>query len=92
MAVPQPIRQQNLQLLIPDLLSYLQNQTQEIEAKLVSNWLATEVTQVKATYSTSEAIQLISDIENLNDGRLPVDDPVFCQPIDFASTIAAMNS
>ncbi|PKF80567.1 DNA mismatch repair endonuclease MutL [Vibrio sp. vnigr-6D03] len=92
MAVPQPIRQQNLQLLIPDLLSYLQNQTQEIEAKLVSNWLATEVTQVKATYSTSEAIQLISDIENLNDGRLPVDDPVFCQPIDFASTIAVLNS
>ncbi|MBD1557386.1 DNA mismatch repair endonuclease MutL [Vibrio sp. S9_S30] len=92
MAVPQPIRQQNLQLLIPDLLSYLQNQTQEIEAKQVSNWLATKVTQVKATYSTSEAIQLISDIENLRKGRLPVDDPVFCQPIDFASTIAALNS
>ncbi len=92
MAVPQPLRQQNLQLLISDLLSYLLVQTQEIEAKQVSNWLATEVTQFKDTYSISEAIQLISDIENLREGDLPVNEPAFCRSVDFSSTIAALNS
>lgn len=92
MAVPQPLRQQNLQILIPDLLSYLQKQTNEVEAERISKWLATEVTQVKDTYTTSEAIQLIADIENLRAGKMPVEDPVFCQPVNFASAIAAMNS
>ncbi|UAB70086.1 DNA mismatch repair endonuclease MutL [Vibrio sp. SCSIO 43132] len=92
MAVPQPLRQQNLQILIPDLLSYLQKQTNEVEAERISKWLATEVTQVKDTYTTSEAIQLIADIENLRAGKMPVKDPVFCQSVNFASAIAAMNS
>ncbi|EGU30160.1 DNA mismatch repair protein [Vibrio ichthyoenteri ATCC 700023] len=104
MGVPAPLRQQNLQQLIPDLLSYAVSSLQQVnsqqakglspanlEAKLLANWLADQVTRVKSDYTLSEAIQIIAEVEQLWQGRLPLQDSAFVRPIDFSATIAAFN-
>lgn len=99
MGVPQPLRQQNLQQLIPDLLSYAASSSQQakglspgfLEAKLLTNWLADQVISVKSDYTLSEAIQIIAEVERLWQGQLPLQDLAFVRPIDFSATIAAFN-
>ncbi|NAW98017.1 MULTISPECIES: DNA mismatch repair endonuclease MutL [unclassified Vibrio] len=94
MGVPQPLRQQNLQNLIPDLLSYVSaNFTADdepITADLVADWLAEHITVVKSDYTLSEAIQMISELEQLWQGQLPLHDASFVRPVDFSTTIAAL--
>ncbi|OEF05746.1 DNA mismatch repair endonuclease MutL [Vibrio genomosp. F10] len=94
MGVPQPLRQQNLQIIIPDLLSYLATNDLEsdsdIDPTYLINWLSDRITQVKTDYTLSEAIQIIAELEQLWHGQLPLDDPKFVQPIDFSATIAAL--
>ncbi|OLQ87603.1 DNA mismatch repair protein MutL [Vibrio panuliri] len=97
MGVPQPLRQQNLQQLIPDLLSYAALYTDQAksEANLIqlalSKWLADQVISVKSDYTLSEAIQIIAEVEMLWQGTLPLHDPQFVRPMDFSATIAAFN-
>lgn len=94
MGVPQPLRQQNLQQLLPDLLSYaastLTNQT-AIEPSQLANWLSNHITQVKSDYTLSEAIQIIADIEQLWQSELPLNDNTFVRSVDFSATIAALE-
>jgi DNA mismatch repair protein MutL len=92
MGVPQPLRQQNLQQLIPDLLSYAAsslNNRPEMGAELLARWLSNQITQVKSDYTLSEAIQIIADIEQLWQGRLPLNDAEFVRSADLSATIAA---
>ncbi len=90
MGVPQPLRQQNLQNLIPDLLSYaLSNLT--IESSQLAYWLADHVTLIKSDYTLSEAIQLIAELEQLYHGQLPLDESNFAQPVDFMATVSALK-
>ncbi|WP_194439683.1 DNA mismatch repair endonuclease MutL [Vibrio fluminensis] len=97
MGVPQPLRQQNLQQLIPDLLSYAalkseqRQQDQNLSLGALSKWLADQVVRVKTDYTLSEAIQIIAEVEMLWQGKLPLHDPQFVRPIDFSATIAAFN-
>lgn len=96
MGVPSPLRQQNLQILIPDLLSYAASinaqsamkQSNDLLPSLV-NWIGIQTAQVKSDYTLSEAVQLVGELEQLWDGLLPLDDPEFVNPIDFSATIAA---
>ena len=96
MGVPSPLRQQNLQILIPDLLSYAASinaqstakQSNDILPSLV-NWIGIQTAQVKSDYTLSEAVQLVGELEQLWNGLLPLDDPEFVNPIDFSATIAA---
>ncbi|MEF1301475.1 DNA mismatch repair endonuclease MutL, partial [Vibrio owensii] len=73
MGVPSPLRQQNLQNLIPDLLSYAQTRvrgevaTVQLLSELI-DWLALQVTTVKSHYTLSEAIQIIAELEQLRHG------------------------
>ncbi|MDN3632475.1 DNA mismatch repair endonuclease MutL [Vibrio lentus] len=100
MGVPSPLRQQNLQILIPDLLSYaasINAQASEIQGHsfsndtllLLVNWIGIQTAQVKNDYTLSEAVQLVGELEQLWHGLLPLDDPEFVNPIDFSATIAA---
>lgn len=97
MAVPSPLRQQNLQNLIPDLLSYAASiktgsKTAVFDRKTLANWIAIQTTEVKSDYTLSEAIQLVGELEQLWHGQLPLDDPQFVVPVDFSSTISALLS
>lgn len=100
MGVPSPLRQQNLQILIPDLLSYaasINAQASENQGhsfsndtlSLLVNWIGIQTAQVKNDYTLSEAVQLVGELEQLWHGLLPLDDPEFVNPIDFSATIAA---
>jgi len=94
MGVPQPLRQQNLQQLIPDLLSYAASQAQgdvNFSSQQLSHWLANQVTQVKSDYTLSEAIQIIAEVEQMWQRRLPLQDKNFVRTVDFTATIAALE-
>ncbi|EPP19658.1 DNA mismatch repair endonuclease MutL [Vibrio fluvialis] len=96
MGVPQPLRQQNLQILIPDLLSYASLNFEQADKPLdlnsLADWLSDRVVSTKADYTLSEAIQLIAEIEQMWQGNLPLHDERFVRPVDFSATIAALNS
>lgn len=96
MGVPSPLRQQNLQILIPDLLSYAASINAQSTVKqpndmlpVLVNWIGIQTAQVKSDYTLSEAVQLVGELEQLWHGLLPLDDPEFVNPIDFSATIAA---
>jgi DNA mismatch repair protein MutL len=94
MGVPQPLRQQNLQQLVPDLLSYAvscQTASQPLSHVQIAKWLSDQITQVKSDYTLSEAIQIISDLEQLWQGKLPLGDHSFVRAVDFSATIAALE-
>lgn len=96
MSVPSPLRQQNLQNLIPDLLSYAQTRvrggvaTVQLLSELI-DWLALQVTTVKSHYTLSEAIQIIAELEQLRHGQLPLEDTKFVSAVDFSATIAKLR-
>lgn len=91
MGVPQPLRQQNLQQLIPDLLSYLSSQDGRPNVEEVSVWLASRITQVKKDYTLSEAINLLSELEQLWEGQFPLHDTSLVQVVDYSATITKFN-
>lgn len=93
MGVPQPLRQQNLQQLLPDLISYAASLPADDHSQIdemLSDWLAGHVVVRKSDYTLSEAIQLIAELEQLWQGKLPLDDRKFIQRVDFSATIAAL--
>lgn len=91
MGVPQPLRQQNLQHVIPELLLLLDDAKSDINEAVLANWLATEVTKVKCDYTLSEGIQIITELEQLWQGVLPLSDKQFVQAVNFDTTIAKLS-
>ncbi len=96
MGVPQPLRQQNLQNLVQDLLSYtalnLTRSQKELNSQDLAQWLSRRVSVTKPSYTLSEAIQLISELEQLWQGSLPLNDTNFVKPVDFSATITALKA
>ncbi|MEX3074423.1 DNA mismatch repair endonuclease MutL [Vibrio alginolyticus] len=96
MGVPAPLRQQNLQKLVPDLLSYAQTWVRGDQAvtnmmSAMIDWLAVQVTTVKSHYTLSEAIQIIAELEQLGNGQLSLKDTQFVSAVDFSATIAKLT-
>ncbi|WP_428945019.1 DNA mismatch repair endonuclease MutL [Pantoea sp. FN060301] len=63
-AVPLPLRQQNLQILIPDLLGYLARQ-HDVSATQVAQWLARHSQTEHPHWNHSQAIALLAEVERL---------------------------
>lgn len=59
-----PLRQQNLQKLIPELLSYL-SQHEKIAPEKLAAWIAQHLGSEHEQWSVSQAIQLLTDVERL---------------------------
>jgi DNA mismatch repair protein MutL len=57
----------------------------------VTQWLASELLNVKSSYTLSEGIQIISELEQLWQKQLPLTDRSFVRAADFSATIAKLN-
>ncbi|WP_153447799.1 DNA mismatch repair endonuclease MutL [Vibrio algicola] len=97
--VPQPLRQQNLQILIPELLGYLnrhqydnQSGGEEITYQALSLWLTKHISVTQTRYTLSQAIQLVSELEQIWGTALPLQQYNWVQPVDFSSTLAVLQS
>ncbi|MFV0447094.1 MAG: DNA mismatch repair endonuclease MutL [Vibrio sp.] len=95
MGVPSPLRQQNLQNLVQDLLSYaalsLSPTGSVLDDQVLAQWLSDYVVVKKSSYTLSEAIQLIAELEQLWQGKLPLHNGNFVKPVDFSATIQALS-
>ena len=89
MAVCQPIRQQNLQQLIPNLLRYLNNINPSLEQVII--WFAHQIQHEEASYSTAQAIQLVMELEQLWGGNLPQFYQKLLKNIDITQAIQAFS-
>ncbi|ENM5903511.1 DNA mismatch repair endonuclease MutL [Vibrio mimicus] len=92
MAVPQPLRQQNLQQLLPDLLSYAAVTAEPFSHQELADWLTQRIVVEKRDYTLAEAIGLIAELEQLWQGCLPLHDPHFITLVDFSTSITALHS
>ncbi len=63
-AVPLPLRQQNLQNLIPEMLGYLARQ-QDVSASQTAQWLARQSVSEYQHWNHSQAITLLAEVERL---------------------------
>ncbi|GKV75184.1 DNA mismatch repair protein MutL [Pectobacterium carotovorum subsp. carotovorum] len=68
-AVPLPLRQQNLQNLISELIGYLADyqtvETQQVKPGELASWMATRLQSEQESWSHAQAIQLLADVERL---------------------------
>lgn len=89
-AVPLPLRQQNLQKLIPDLLGYLAVQ-QEVTSDAVAMWFARHCGCEHEVWTISQAIQLLTDVERLCPHLVKSPPSGLLQPLDLQPALAAFK-
>ncbi len=89
-AVPLPLRTQNLQILIPDLLGYLARQ-QEVSASSLAQWLARRGEAETANWNHSQAIALLAELERLCPQLLKSPPSGLLQTIEIESAINALK-
>ncbi|MGL5701371.1 MAG: DNA mismatch repair endonuclease MutL, partial [Kluyvera sp.] len=90
-AVPLPLRQQNLQILIPELIGYLLEQTQ-VEAGNVAQWLARNLASDHAQWNTAQAIAMLADVERLCPQLVKAPPGGLLQPVDLDSAMNALTN
>ncbi len=89
-AVPLPLRTQNLQILIPDLLGYLARQ-QEVSASALAQWLARREDAEEPHWNHSQAIALLAELERLCPQLLKSPPSGLLQTIEIESAINALK-
>ncbi len=89
-AVPLPLRQQNLQNLIPELIGYLAQQTDN-DAVRIAQWLARHLTSEHGEWSLAQAIALLADVERLCPQLLKSPPSGLLQPIDLQPAMNALK-
>ncbi|SFD76017.1 DNA mismatch repair protein MutL [Phytobacter palmae] len=89
-AVPLPLRQQNLQILIPELIGYLAQQT-EIDAMNVSHWLARHLASDHTQWNMAQAISLLTDVERLCPHLVKTPPDGLLQPVDLSMAMNALK-
>ncbi len=89
-AVPLPLRTQNLQILIPELLGYLARQ-QEVSASSLAQWLARCDDAEDVHWNHSQAIALLAELERLCPHLLKSPPSGLLQTIEIESAINALK-
>ncbi|MGK3144205.1 DNA mismatch repair endonuclease MutL [Pantoea sp. C2G6] len=89
-AVPLPLRTQNLQILIPELLGYLARQ-QESSATQLAQWLARRPDAEPSDWNHSQAINLLAELERLCPQLLKSPPSGLLQAIEIESAITALK-
>jgi DNA mismatch repair protein MutL len=89
-AVPLPLRQQNLQKLIPELLGYLAEH-QEMSPAVLATWFARHLGSEHEQWNTSKAIQLLTDVERLCPQLVKSPPSGLLQPVDLQAALAALR-
>ncbi|MGV7091785.1 DNA mismatch repair endonuclease MutL [Siccibacter turicensis] len=89
-AVPLPLRQQNLQILIPELIGYLAQQTVAQESD-VAQWLARHLASEHQQWNMAQAISLLADLERLCPQLVKLPPGGLLQPVDIHPAMKALN-
>lgn len=89
-AVPLPLRTQNLQILIPELLGYLARQ-QENSATQLAQWLARREDAEPPHWNHSQAITLLAELERLCPQLLKSPPSGLVQAIEIESAVNALK-
>ncbi|WP_455815460.1 DNA mismatch repair endonuclease MutL [Pseudomonas graminis] len=89
-AVPLPLRQQNLQNLIPEMLGYLARQ-QDASASQTAQWLARQSVSEHQHWNHSQAITLLAEVERLCPQLVKSPPSGLLQHIDIESAMNALK-
>jgi len=89
-AVPLLLRQQNLQKLIPELSGYLAEH-QKMSPTMLAIWLAQLLGSEHQQWNSSQAIQLLTDVERLCPQVVKSPPSGLLQPVDLQATLAALK-
>lgn len=94
LSVCMPFRQQNLQQLIPNLLTYLASVADDPDAQgwgKLLDWLSSQCMMPADAFSLSQAIQLVTDVEQLWASDLEPYDQYLLRPVDVCAAIEAFE-
>ncbi|QRG78744.1 DNA mismatch repair endonuclease MutL [Citrobacter sp. R56] len=89
-AVPLPLRQQNLQILIPELIGYLAQQS-GFEADNIAQWIARNLMSEHPQWTMAQAITLLADVERLCPQLVKAPPGGLLQPVDLHSAMNALK-
>ncbi|ELY4122958.1 DNA mismatch repair endonuclease MutL [Cronobacter sakazakii] len=88
-AVPLPLRQQNLQILIPELIGYLAQQSNADDAA-IAGWLARHLV-IAQPWSVAQAIATLAELERLCPQMVKTPPGGLLQPIDLQPAMNALT-
>ncbi|PSW59856.1 DNA mismatch repair endonuclease MutL [Photobacterium kishitanii] len=94
LSVCMPLRQQNLQQLIPNLLIYLHSVSDDPDAQGWDNllfWIAKQCHVPVTSYTLAQAIQLITELEQLWGEQLMTFKTQLVRPVDMQAAIEAFK-
>ncbi|EPL8198316.1 DNA mismatch repair endonuclease MutL [Klebsiella aerogenes] len=89
-AVPLPLRQQNLQILIPELIGYLAQLT-AFDVGDIAQWTARNLASEHAQWSMAQAISVLADVERLCPQLIKAPPGGLLQPVDLHSAMTALK-
>lgn len=89
-AVPLPLRQQNLQNLIPELIGYLAKQS-TFDAANTAQWMARRLASDHNPWNMAQAINVLAEVERLCPQLVKAPPGGLLQPIDLHSAMKALK-
>ena len=89
-AVPLPLRQQNLQILIPELIGYLAQLT-AFDVGDIAQWMARNLASEHAQWSMAQAISVLADVERLCPQLIKAPPGGLLQPVDLHTAMTALK-
>ncbi|WP_312312122.1 DNA mismatch repair endonuclease MutL [Atlantibacter sp.] len=89
-AVPLPLRQQNLQILIPELIGYLAA-NEKADSVQLAGWLARQLATEHEQWSVAQAITLLTDVERLCPNLVKSPPGGLLQPVDLKPAMNALK-